>query len=59
MTKERVIEAVKDMPPTFDLDALFEKLLFIEKVEEGLNADDNNETYTSEEVLKLIEGWQK
>ena len=36
MTQEIVATAIKDMPHEFDLDALFERLIFVEKVEKGL-----------------------
>ena len=36
MKKEYVIEAMKEFPPDFELERLFEKLIFMEKVEQGL-----------------------
>lgn len=57
MTRERVMEVIKEMPPDFDLDALFERLVFIEKVEEGLKEDDNDETVSSDDIKKMIDEW--
>ena len=42
-----------------DLDALLEKLVFIAKVEEGFVAIDRGESKSHEEVLKLVQKWQK
>jgi len=36
MKKESVIEAMKELPKDFELEKLFEKLVFMEKVEAGL-----------------------
>ena len=36
MTKEKLFESVKDLPDTFELEDLFERLLFIERLEQRL-----------------------
>lgn len=36
MTKDKVIETVNDLPQEFDLDEFIERLIFVEKVEKGL-----------------------
>lgn len=59
MKKEKVIEVIEAMPQNFELDALFEKLIFIEKVEEGLKDADEGRTISHEEVEKISKGWQK
>lgn len=40
MKRETVLKTVKEFPADVDLDALFERLLFIRKVELGLAAAD-------------------
>lgn len=62
MTKETILAAVQAMPEPIaltDLDALLEKLVFIAKVEEGFSAIDQGESKSHEEVLKLVQTWQK
>jgi len=59
MTKEIVVTAIKDMPQEFDLDDLFERLIFIEKVEEGLKDIEEGRTIPLDEVKKIMEGWRK
>jgi hypothetical protein len=54
MTKERVIDSIKDLPEQFELDVLLEKLLFIEKVEKGLEQARNGEVLTHDEVKKMV-----
>ena len=54
MTKEKVVEAVQDLPQEFDLEELIDRLVFIEKVEKGLQQLDRGETKTHEEVKKII-----
>ena len=59
MTKEEVIEAMNTLPEKFDLDALVERLIYVEKVEEGFAAIERGESKTHEEVKKLVKLWRK
>ncbi|MFN5370624.1 MAG: hypothetical protein ACK5B6_04100 [Bacteroidia bacterium] len=57
MKKEKAIEAISEMPPEFDLDLLLEKLIFINKVEKGLEEIKQGKTITHEEVKEIIKKW--
>jgi hypothetical protein len=59
MKKETVIGTVNELPEKFELDELIEKLLFVEKVEKGLQQLDTGKTKTHSEVKKIVEGWKK
>jgi hypothetical protein len=59
MTKERVIEAVKDMPQDFELDALFEKLIVIEKLGEAAKQFEEGKVVYHSEAKKRAEEWKK
>lgn len=51
MKREKVIEAVNELPKEFDLDKLFERLLFIEKVEKGLKQAQQGKTVSHKKVM--------
>ena len=59
MTRETVNQAISSLPQNFDLDALVERLIFIEKVEEGLAQLDQGESKTQEKVEQLVKTWCK
>ena len=59
MTKEAVVKAMNSLPENFDIDALMDKLIFIEKVEEGFAAAERGETKTHEEVKEIVKSWRK
>ena len=59
MTKEIVAAAIKNMPQEFDMDQLFERLIFIEKVETGLKEIEEGKTIPLDEVKKIMDGWRK
>jgi Zn-dependent alcohol dehydrogenase len=59
MTKDSVIEVINKMPEDFDLDTLVQRLIFIEKVNEGLDQIDEGKGIPLEEVKQLVKQWQK
>jgi hypothetical protein len=59
VSREKVLEAVKNMPKEFSIDDLMDKLLLLNKVEIGMDQSKNGETYTAEEAKKMIQEWSK
>jgi hypothetical protein len=59
ITKEKVIDSLKNMPDSFSIDELIDKLVFIEKVEKGLAQSEKGEVYTTEQAKKLLKKWSK
>ena len=59
MKKHKVSETLDQLPEEFNLEDLVEKLLFIEKVEKGIQDADQGKTMTLLEAKnKLEEKWQ-
>jgi hypothetical protein len=59
MNKEKLIATISDMPQDFDLEVLMEKLIFIEKVEKGLEQLESGNTLTHEQVKQRVKEWSK
>ncbi len=59
MTKEKLLEAINEMPQQIELEALFEKLIFIDKVERGLWQVEAGKTSSHSEVLNEVSKWKK
>jgi predicted transcriptional regulator len=57
MTKHQVVDSLKNFPEKFSVEDLIEKLIFIEKVEEGLAQSKNGETVSMEEAKKRLHKW--
>ncbi|MCW5910806.1 MAG: hypothetical protein KIT62_07020 [Cyclobacteriaceae bacterium] len=57
MKREKVIEAIRELPLEFDLDELIEKLVFVEKVEQGLRQLDEGKTVDHAKVKELVKKW--
>jgi predicted transcriptional regulator len=59
LTKEKVDKTILNLPDSFSLDELVEKLIFIEKIEEGYQQSENGKVVTNEEVKLAIDSARK
>ena len=59
LTKDNVIKTLSKFPDSFTLDELVDKLIFMDKVERGLDQSMNSKVYTHEEAKKRLEKWLK
>lgn len=57
MKRDKVLETVKEFPQELDLDLLMERLIFIEKVEKGLNQVKQGKTIPHEKVKEMTQKW--
>ena len=57
MKRDKVIETIKEFPPEFNLEDLIERLIFIEKVEKGLDQIKNEKTVPHEQVKEIVKKW--
>ena len=59
LTRDKVISSIKDLPDSFTIDELIDRLIFIEKVEQGLKQSEEGKVIPHDEVGKIIEKWSK
>jgi len=59
LTRSKVIQSVNDLPESFTIDELIDRLIFIEKVEQGLKQAEEGKVIPHEDVKKIIEKWSK
>ena len=52
LTRERMIEAIRDLPPDASVDDAIERLVFLAKIEEGLEQLDRCEGVPHDEVKR-------
>jgi predicted transcriptional regulator len=57
MKRDKVLETVREFPQEFDLEDLIERLIFMEKVEKGLQQIKEGKTVPHEEVKEIIKKW--
>ena len=60
MKKSKVIETLDSLPEEFSAEDLIERIIFIEKVEQGLQDVQEGKTYSQEEVKSMLDKkWSK
>ncbi len=59
MTKDKVLEAIREMPQEFDLEELIERLIIIDKVQKGMKELDEGKTVSHDQAKNIIKSWQK
>jgi hypothetical protein len=59
LTKKQVISAIKNMPDTFNTTELFDRVLLINKVEEGRQQISSGKGLSSDEAKKKLKKWLK
>ena len=57
MKRDKVLETVKEFPQEFNLEDLIERLIFVEKVEKGLQQIKEGKTVPHEEVKEIVKKW--
>jgi hypothetical protein len=57
MKRDKVMETVREFPQELDLEELMERLVFVEKVEKGLEQMKEGKTVLHEQVKDMIKKW--
>ena len=57
--KEKMMHAVEELPPDATIEDGMERLLYLAKVERGLNQADKGNTVSHEEVRERMRKWLK
>lgn len=59
LSKAKVLESIKSMPDQFNLDDLVERLIFLQKIETGLEQTKEGKVLSHEEVEEKVKKWRK
>ncbi len=52
LTKEKIKTTIDALPEDFTIEDIIEKLIFLDKIEQGLNDVKNEKVYTTKEAKK-------
>jgi len=59
MTKQQILDAVKNLPDEFSIDELMERLLVLDVIEKGMQQVKEGKVVSSQEARKRFEKWLK
>lgn len=57
MKRDKLIEAIKELPQEIELEELMERLIFEEKIEKGLIQLEKGNTTDHSKVKELVKKW--
>ena len=59
LTKEKVIDSMSSMSNEFSIDDLVDRLIFVQKIENGLEQSKKSEVFSTNEAKKVLAEWSK
>lgn len=59
LTKEKIIEAIKDMPNKFSVDDLLDRIMLLQKIEIGLEQSEAGKVTSTDEAKQRLQKWLK
>ena len=59
MQKSTILHTLNELPNKFNLDDFLERLIVIEKIDEGMDEAKTGKTLSHEKVKKIVAKWHK
>ncbi len=59
ITKTQIINSLGNLPENLTIDQVIDHLIFIEKIQKGLNDSQNDRINTKEEAKEKLKKWLK
>ena len=59
ITKTHLLSTFDKLPENLTIDQVIDHIIFVEKVQKGLEDSDNGRVYTTEEARKKLNKWLK
>jgi hypothetical protein len=56
-TKDKVINGIKNLPDTVDIDDILDQIMLVEKIEKGIDQSSKNQVVPDEELEKRLGKW--
>ena len=59
LTKEKILQTLKDLPDTFSIDELFDRIVLLNKIEIGLEQSNSGQVNTTDQAKDKLKKWLK
>jgi len=56
-TKDKVINGIKNLPDTVDIDDILDQIMLVEKIEKGVDQSNKNQVVSDDELDKRLGKW--
>ena len=55
--KEKVINGIKNLPDTVDIDDILDQIMLVEKIEKGVDQSNKNQVVSDDELENRLGKW--
>ena len=59
ITKTQIINSLDNLPENITIDQIIDRLIYIEKIQKGIEDSENGRVYTKNEAKKKLGKWIK
>lgn len=59
LTKEKIIKTIDKLPENPEIELVIEKLILLDKIEQGIKDADDEKVITPEQVRDVLKKWLK
>jgi hypothetical protein len=59
ITKTQIINALDDLPENLSIEQVIDRIIFMDKVQKGIDDSDNNRVNTKDEAKQKLGKWFK
>ena len=59
IVKEKLVKSIKEMPEKFSLDDLLDRIIFLQKIEAGLDHSKTGKTHPTAKAKEKLSKWLK
>jgi hypothetical protein len=57
LSKEKILQSIKELPDQFSLEELFERIILLQKIELGLEQSKNGQVLTTQQAREKLKKW--
>ncbi len=57
LIKEQILNSIKKMPDDITFDELIDEIIFLNKVQKGIEQSEKNQTVSTDDAKKKLEKW--
>jgi hypothetical protein len=59
ITKSKLIDSFEELPENLNIDEVIDHIIFVEKVQKGMNDSENGKINSKEETKRKLSKWLK
>jgi hypothetical protein len=59
ITKKKLLQSIKELPDSFSVDEIIDRIILLQKIETGLEQSSNGKMHSTNSAKKQLKKWLK